>query len=334
MPDDRTTVTELATALGTVGPADLATVLEKRPPVVKINDDDWDRIEALHDSRRFAAEFAAAFANGQAFLTARNALRGRCPIEVEWIGGRRSIGDDATPTDIRIDHVFQISCKYLSSNIANVSPARLFDGLLSTAGNWQRRDWYETTAPAEYRELYAVCRNASGLKELPVNHGDLTTAHRRLISKSIRGRKYPENAQRAYAQLCEAVSIASADRWNTNIKRAGMGERMLWRLLRIGGASYYLLGVDASQLLRVRVAGPGDWRQEFEFVSLDITAARAGQPQVNWIGRCRERSSHKTREVRGRAEIRWSHGRFRQPPEAKIYVETPVSELPGYFALT
>jgi hypothetical protein len=32
-------------------------------------------------------------------------------------------------------------------------------------------------------------------------------------------------------------------------------------------------------------------------------------------------------------EIRWSHGRFAQPPEAKVYLDTPMADLPGYHPL-
>jgi hypothetical protein len=37
--------------------------------------------------------------------------------------------------------------------------------------------------------------------------------------------------------------------------------------------------------------------------------------------------------VRGRVEIRWSHGRFSGSPEAKVYLDTPHVEVPGYHAL-
>ena len=39
------------------------------------------------------------------------------------------------------------------------------------------------------------------------------------------------------------------------------------------------------------------------------------------------------RSVQGHVEVRWSHGRFAQPPEAKVYLDTPTDELPGYFPL-
>ena len=32
-------------------------------------------------------------------------------------------------------------------------------------------------------------------------------------------------------------------------------------------------------------------------------------------------------------EVRWSHGRFAQAPEAKVYLDTPHRHVPGYFPL-
>jgi hypothetical protein len=32
-------------------------------------------------------------------------------------------------------------------------------------------------------------------------------------------------------------------------------------------------------------------------------------------------------------ELRWSHGRFGGPPEAKVYLDTPHHEVPGYHSL-
>jgi hypothetical protein len=38
--------------------------------------------------------------------------------------------------------------------------------------------------------------------------------------------------------------------------------------------------------------------------------------------------------IEGHVEIRWSHGRFNGVPEAKIYIDTPLLNVPGYNALT
>jgi hypothetical protein len=73
---------------------------------------------------------SSPLANGRAFLEASDALRGRRPIRVEWKGPHRPPGDDVIPADIRIDHVFLVSCKYLSRVLLNPGPQRLFERLL------------------------------------------------------------------------------------------------------------------------------------------------------------------------------------------------------------
>jgi hypothetical protein len=47
----------------------------------------------------------------------------------------------------------------------------------------------------------------------------------------------------------------------------------------------------------------------------------------------RDRATHETHEVAGHIEVRWSHGRFGGPPEAKGYLDTPHHLVPGYFPL-
>ncbi|HLX87541.1 MAG TPA: hypothetical protein VKR22_03630 [Acidimicrobiales bacterium] len=333
MPDDRTTVTELATALGTLALASPAQALRARPAELALTQDTWERLDALHASGRFATEFAAAWENGQAFLHAPDALRGRPPRLVEWTGGWRPPGDEAAPVDLRIDHVYLVSCKYLSRAIANPSPARLFDGLLATSGSWSQRDWYEEVAPEAYLELYRACRETTGLRALPDDPALLTGAQRQLLRRSLPGRAYPAPAQAAYRRLCDEVSRRSAERWAANASTPADKQRLTWRLLRIGNAPYFLLGADPGRPLRLRVASPWDWRAAFELLDLAISAADAGQPRVDWAIRYRRRGDRQELETRGHVEIRWSHGRFAQPPEAKVYLDTPTDELPGYFPL-
>jgi hypothetical protein len=333
VPDDRTTVTELATALGTLPPDSLSASLRARPAALAVPAQTWDLLRRLHASGRFAEEFSAAWANGRAFLSAPDALRGRYPRLVEWTGGRRPPGDEVAPVDLRIDHVYLVSCKYLSRNIANPSPARLFDGLLATTGSWAQGDWYEEVAPAAYRALYLACRETTGLHSLPEEPALLTRAQRQQMRRALPGRVYPEAARTAYRNLCAEVSARSAERWSANAATPADKERLAWRLLRIGNASYFLLGADPHRPLRLRVASPWDWRQSFELVGLGIDPADAGQPQVDWSIEYRRRDDGRRLAVRGHVEIRWSHGRFAQPPEAKVYLDTPTDELPGYFPL-
>ncbi len=334
MPDDRTFVTELATALGMLGDTDLIEALKLRSPELRITDDDWDRLEDLTSGRSWSTEAHAAYENGLAFLESPDALRGRRPILIEWTGGRRPPGDEVAPIDLRVDHVFLVSCKYLSANIANPSPARLFDGLLATSGDWVRGDWYLETAPEELKELYLACRRASGESGLPDDPAMLQPEQRRRLRRALPERSLPDDVRPAYRDLCRAVSVASAKRWNEAIDRFGNPEQVLWRLLRIGSAPYYLLGASTRAPLRLRIASPWDWRQQFRFSHLEVTAGSAGQPQVDFAAAYETRVSRRTATVRGHVEVRWSHGRFAKPPEAKIYLDTPTDQLPGYYPLS
>jgi hypothetical protein len=337
MPDDRTMVTELATALGTLPHDTVGAAVHARPGELRVDDTTWQRLAALHDAGSHAAEFAGAFANGRAFLHAADGLRGRPPRLVEWTGGRRPPGDEVAPVDLRIDHVYLVSCKYLSRVIANPSPARLFDGLLVTTATRAQTDWYELVAPDEYRQLYAACRSIAGLAgvdDLPDDPAELTSEQRQRLRDALPGRSYPsDEAQEAYRRFCDAVATASAQRWRTNAEGTAAQQRLLWRLLRVGNAPYFLLGADARRPLRLRIASAWDWRETYKLVGLDIEAAAAGQPQVDFAATYVERQSSARRTVRGHVEVRWSHGRFAHPPEAKVYLDTPTDELPGYFPL-
>src|ERR1700733_10146855 len=249
MPDDRTFITELTTALGMTGKYDVVRSVRSRPRALRLSDDDWARLTRLISNGSRGAEVEAAFENGRAFLASPDALRRRRPILIEWTGGRRPPGDEVAPIDLRIDHVFLVSCKYLSANIANPSPGRLFDGLLTTSGDWPRGDWYLETAPEELRKLYVECKTAVDLEDLPDDPADLELAERKRLRLALPPRVFPKRAQGAYLDLCNAVSIASARRWVAAIGRYGNPEQVFWRLLRIGNAPYYLLGADSKRSL-------------------------------------------------------------------------------------
>ena len=253
---------------------------------------------------------------------------------IEWTGGRRPPGDEVAPIDLRVDHVFLVSCKYLSANIANPSPARLFDGLLATSGDWVRGDWYLETAPFELRMLYHACKRVAGDGDLPDDPAQIGPADRKRLKLAFKGRSLPAEVQPAYQALCRAVSDASAARFVSAVEQFGKPEQVLWRLLRIGNAPYYLLGADSRRPLRLRIASPWDWRKRFKFLKLEIAPGSAGQPQVDWVATYEERETRRRDSVRGHVEVRWSHGRFAHPPEAKVYLDTPTDELPGYFCLS
>lgn len=332
MASDRTFVTELATGLGMLGDADIRSVVSRRPPqIANLDAAGWDALAELWENGDYEQEFLSGFANGRAFFLAADALRGRRPRTVEWTGGRRSPGDEVVPSDLRIDHVYLVSCKYLSRILHNPSPARLVEGLLAHSPVDDTRDWYMRVAPGEYHELYRRCLSALDGADLPAEASSLTRGQKRNLAHALR-HGWPPGAEESYSRLCEAVSRETARAWSERL-RGGNTETVLWRLLRIGSAPYFILGTSSSGSMRLRIDTPWDWRRAYRLRSFEVAAQTGGQPRVGWQAEYEDRRTSEQRVVRGHVEIRWSHGRFGQPPEAKIYLDSPHEDVPGYHAL-
>ncbi|HOT78376.1 MAG TPA: hypothetical protein PKY13_00240 [Microthrixaceae bacterium] len=341
---DTTRITELVTGLGMLGGDHPLTMLPVAPGELRnVDAATWDGlVESWHDPA-LRPLVDAAFENGRFFFEASDALRRRRPRTVEWTGPQRSPGDEVAPVDLRVDHVYLVSCKYLSKITMNASPAHVFERLL-TGGHGRRSnvDWYRHVAAAEFDRLWSA--SAAWLTEhhdgvaVPDDPATLSKPDRKVVSELLRdgGKSWPQELLDPYRELCAAVSVRSALAWQESISTApsGAAEAMLWRLLRIGSAPYFVLGVGgaATAPLRLRVASPWDWRQHFTFRRLEITPMSGGQPMVGWRAEFTERDGA-AREVHGHVEIRWSHGRFSGPPEAKVYLDTPFGDVPGYWSI-
>jgi hypothetical protein len=333
--DLRTTITEVVTGLGMTGVDDVETGLERRPDaLVDVTTRVWNQLGDAWSRPANRQAFVAAWTNGRRFLEARDGLRGREPLLIEWKGSHRAPGDEVVPADLRVDHVYLVSCKYLSQIVINASPAHLLERLLVGGHGARGTDWYQLVAREEHDALYAAVRKELELDSLPDHVTDLVASERRMVSDALRGRAWPTAAlEQQYAELTDAVAVASARIWHEALERDRDRERMLWRLLRIGSAPYFVLGSAPAGSLRLRIGTPWDWRQEFELRGFDVEARPGGQPMVGWRAVVRRRSGREELVVEGRVEIRWSHGRFGGPPEAKVYLHTPHTQVPGYFAL-
>jgi hypothetical protein len=332
VPSARTEITEIVTGVAIAGAPSVEQGLAGRA-VANVGGEVWRRLRALHADRALPVEFAAAWANGRAFLEAADGLRGRPPRLVEWKGPTQAPGDEVVPADLRVDHVWLISCKYLSKVLANAAPGRLFDRGLAGGPSRAAGDWYDEVAPAAHQDLYAQVRVEVGTRAaLPPLAADLTPAHRAELRAYLDG-GWSSEARAAYQRLAGEVSRGSAARWKAVVGRRPQAEAVLWRLLRIGSAPYFVLGAQRDRSLRLRVMTPWDWRQAFELRRFDVWGDDAGQPQVRWQARVRDRAGGPERVVDGHVEVRWSHGRFGKPPEAKVYLDTPHHLVPGYVPL-
>ena len=132
MPAIRTEVTEIVTGLAMLGFADLERALAVRPAWYHhVSEEQFQRLDEARSNGDLAAEFETAWDNGVRFLNSPDGLRGRVPDRIEWKGPHRPPGYEQLPADLRVDHVYLISCKYGSNLLHNVSPASLFDRRLS-----------------------------------------------------------------------------------------------------------------------------------------------------------------------------------------------------------
>jgi hypothetical protein len=332
VPSAKTEITEIATGCAITGAPSLDAALTARA-VTNVGPAVWDRLAELHRSGLHRQDFAAAWANGQAFVAADEGLRGLPPRLVEWKGPTQAPGDEVIPADLRVDHVWLISCKYLTKVLANAAPARLFDRGLIGGPSRLAGDWYAEVAPDAYQALFTQVRTELGTRaSLPPEAVDLTPAHRAEL-RAYLDAGWSAEAQAAYAELATAVGRASADRWKRTLAKRPEAEAVLWRLLRIGSAPYFVLGASRERSLRLRVMTAWDWRQAYELKRVDVWGDDAGQPQVRWQAQVRDRATGEALAVDGHVEVRWSHGRFGKPPEAKAYLDTPHHRVPGYVTI-
>ena len=236
MADDRTKLTELATALGMTGHATLREAIEARPGVLEIEADEWDDLNRILGAGKLAAVAETAFANGAYFASHADGLNGRTPRRIEWSGGRRLPGDRPVPADLLVDRVYMISCKYLSKILHNTAPAHVFlDGLAGTSKS-RGVDWFQKVAPDAHEALYARTVEVLRLPDMaesPISQTREQRPRLRLALKELAPPGLPEGLDQEYERLIEEVSRASAALWEADLVDRSQQERLLWRLLRI-----------------------------------------------------------------------------------------------------
>ncbi len=309
--------------------------LEVRPRnFLNVGESHYDALSESLSAGSFAGVFESAWDNGVAFARAADGLRGRPPWSVEWKGNQRPPGYEQIPADLRIDHVYLISCKYGSNILHNPSPGNLFVNLLLDREYRSTVGWYQEVAPDAYQQFYAACRASVGASDLPSLVTQLTETDLKLIRDRLPKRLGGELGA-AYTEFSHTVAAATAQRWAGNMTTMRRRETMLWRLLRLESAPYFVLGESPDRSpLRYRVATPWDFRLRHTFRDLFVSPNRdAQQPVVHWKAVVRNNSSDAEESVEGHVEIRWSHGRFGPSPEAKVYLDTPHHRVPGYFPL-
>lgn len=333
----RTKVTEIVTGLGMLGYQDIEAALSARPTgLVNVAAADFDHLTTAYQRRQLSAEFEMAWRNGVAFMRADDGLRGRPPLRVEWKGSHKPPSYEQIPADLRVDHVYLVSCKYGSSILHNVSPSHLFDRLLAERKVERGNDWFSITAPEAYQEFFEayVAEAPIDVAGIPARVENLDRVTRRKLKSAYpkRARLGPRALQ-VYQAFSFEVARTSAERWRSSFGVPRRDE-LFWRMLRLQAAPYFVLGdSQPASPLSYRVDTPWDFRSRFKLNSFDAWPEAAGQPLLRWRAEVTNRDSLDTRTVQGRVEIRWTHGRFSGAPEAKVLLDSHPHDVPGYHRL-
>jgi hypothetical protein len=343
---DKTKLTELATAVGFVYDPTSAGPLElDHLHVPGIERDVWQPavLPATQSGSPQRPLLLSALDNGRTFR--RHVLGGRTPDRVDWLGAARSVWTSDIPRDLVVDGVWFIQTKYDSTCILNTSPGSLVDDLLVDHSIDARQSWFEEVALDPLQHLYATVRAgldeqlesmSSDARALPTDVRDLDRDAKRRLKVAMRSRPASATEDRAYAELCRAVSLETTLRWRHRLEASTPSQRsqMLCRLLRIAGGPYWLLGLKGHEPVRLHVTDTRTWRDRFDLRSFHVIDAHAGQPQVDWRATILEKATGARHVVEGACELRWSHGRLQGNPECKVQVTTPLESVPGYEPLS
>ncbi len=335
MATTRTEITEITTGLAMLGYQDLDRALEVRPRhITHVDEAVFERLESARASGSFEREFSVAWANGESFARSSLGLRGRPPWSLEWKGPHRPASRtiETVPADLRVDHVFLISCKYRSRILHNSGPAQLFDRCLVPSGPVPRSNWFEEVCPNAFGAVWRPIHVAAGLDPRRSSPSSLTSADRDVVKSTVRDQPV-DTTSAEYSMFVQVASEQSARRWRRSLGDLANRSELLWRLLRMEAAPYFVLGVHHDfEPLRYRVSTPWDFSQQFRLADISITAGQRGQPSVDWVAAIIGHDGEEF-EVSGHVEVRWSHGRLIGSPEAKVYLDSDPSAVPGYTPL-
>ena len=142
----------------------------------------------------------------------------------------------------------------MSRNLQNRSPSRIFDRLLGPGDTDPPTGM--RSAPNQYQALYEAAASTAAVAGLPDRIEQLAPVHRVALRAALRARTWPAVARAPYAELCQEVSTRTAAHWSARIATPYQAEALMWRLLRILSAPYFILGSDPRQALRLRIDTP------------------------------------------------------------------------------
>ena len=256
MADTRTAVSEIVTGLGLFGFRDLGRAIAARPRfITNVDDTVFDELEEA-----FASALTDVFGWPGPTVSA-SPLTETASAAAPLVGGverpHKPPAYEQIPADLRVDHVYLLSCKYGSKILQNASPRTSSTGR-SVSG--EPLPWIGSMPSLPRRMASSTPRSW----RTPVSPA------------SARPHRTDRNIANDSGRRCPAVgrpnSASSGGSWRSrspgqcrslldNISAKGEREAFVWRLLRLQAAPYFVLGADLKNVpLHYRVTTPWDFR--------------------------------------------------------------------------
>jgi modification methylase len=262
---------------------------------------------------------------------------------LKWIGPEKLARTDSGARDILAANI-PISVKAGSNILANTSPAFIFESLPQGSPAPDRSEnWFFLIDPLGYQALYSFVRNIRLDKSIfpelvGVFENEASKNEREEIKDEIE-KLSPEKRiefNSLYHAMCKKVAEGSSERFNTyfsnsmhGVSRRYVTENLIRNLFRLDTIEYILMGTSGSKVYAIKMPSLSQWKKEWELVDVFATPdLNRGQSRVQITVRFKNKKTKEIHSAQFHVEIRWSHGKFTQNPEAKLYKDFNWENIP------
>ena len=251
---------------------------------------------------------------------------------LKWAGPQQQAATTAAAKDLIVANT-PVSVKENSDVVHNPSPYNLFETIPSGQVKAQSSEnWYLEQAHQGYQELYSFVRD-KGLEYLPEDVSEFEQSIKGSKRKPIKNviKQFSDDEKRAFKQLylrmCHQVAKVSADIFNNNYSASMRGrsrnaviEQITRHFFRMNAIDYILCGIDKKKEFALIIPEITRWKREW--IIVDVIAEPEldrEQSRVRFLVHYKNRNSGITNMAEFHTQIRWSHGKFQNNPEAKLY---------------
>jgi tRNA A-37 threonylcarbamoyl transferase component Bud32 len=261
---------------------------------------------------------------------------------VRWEGPRHQARSLSMAKDLVASNT-SISVKADSHVVFNLSPHTFFVSLPSGTPTPSRSEnWYIQRSPVLYQKLYSYVRDEY-YQDFPSQvadyHQTVPKKQRKEFAKTAKrlANSGPVGFKELYRSFCYDVARKSAEMFNDALANAinspvrnSIIESIIKHLFRIGESEYILCGLNKGKDFAVAIPDLTAWKRKWKFKSLEAVPVECGQSRVDVTLTLENKAEHRLSTLKYHVEIRWAHGKFNGPPEAKVYKEFAWTDVPFF----